>query len=108
MASLHISLSDQLKTFVASDTKQGGFSNYSDYIRYLIREERKRKQRQIEEKIAQGTESILNTIYKYAYNSTQEKREKTYKKLSEKPFYADKAEDEIMQIALDEIALSRK
>jgi Arc/MetJ-type ribon-helix-helix transcriptional regulator len=44
MATLHISLSEQLKAFVQTNTLRRGFSNYSDYIRHLIRDERKKEQ----------------------------------------------------------------
>jgi len=52
MATLHISLSEQLKEFVRTDTLKRGFSNYSDYVRHLIRGEREKRQ--------EKTDSLLN------------------------------------------------
>jgi antitoxin ParD1/3/4 len=41
--SLHISLSETLKGYVAERVKEGAFSNPSDYVRALIRADRERQ-----------------------------------------------------------------
>lgn len=103
MASIHISLSDQLKGFVRDEAAKEGFSNNSDYVRSLIREEWKKRQAEKQ----QGTKDILQAIYQITYQSTAESREQVYKKLAEKPRYQDQDDDELMQTVLHEIALSR-
>ena len=45
-SSLHISLPDALKQFVKERVEQAHFSNPSDYVRSLIREDQKRRDRQ--------------------------------------------------------------
>ena len=43
MATMNISLPDNLKGFVDSQLEQGGYSTYSEYIRDLIREDQRKK-----------------------------------------------------------------
>lgn len=43
--SLHISLPETLREFVAERVRQGAFSNPSDYVRALIRADRERQAR---------------------------------------------------------------
>ena len=44
MATMNISLPDQMKAFVEDQTKDGRFSNSSDYMRDLIRRDQERRQ----------------------------------------------------------------
>lgn len=60
MATLHISLSDQLKDFVRSVSMQEGYSNYSDYIRHLIRGEREKIKKERREKEKYLAENMSN------------------------------------------------
>ena len=43
MASLNVSMPDEMRAFVDEQTKSGQFSTPSEYIRHLIREDSKRK-----------------------------------------------------------------
>jgi antitoxin ParD1/3/4 len=43
MTTMNISLPETLKEFVDSQVEQGGYSTSSEYIRELIREDRRRK-----------------------------------------------------------------
>ena len=43
METMNIALSAEMKEFVQSEVAQGGYSSASEYVRRLIREERKRK-----------------------------------------------------------------
>jgi len=45
MASLNISLSDELKKYVEAQIKGGAYGNVSEYFRSLIREHQKRAQK---------------------------------------------------------------
>ena len=42
MATMNISLPDELKAFAESEVAEGRFSNISDYMRHLIRKEQDR------------------------------------------------------------------
>jgi len=42
MATMNVSLPDQMKTWVESQTETGRYSNASDYVRDLIRRDQKR------------------------------------------------------------------
>jgi antitoxin ParD1/3/4 len=44
MATMNISLPDQMKAFVEEQTKDGRYSNTSDYVRDLIRRDQERRQ----------------------------------------------------------------
>jgi antitoxin ParD1/3/4 len=44
MATMNISLPDQMKAFVEEQTKDGRYSNSSDYLRDLIRRDQARRQ----------------------------------------------------------------
>ncbi|MGV6809304.1 MAG: type II toxin-antitoxin system ParD family antitoxin [bacterium] len=58
MATMNISLNDQLKGFVQERITQTGFSNVSDYIRSLIREDQQRYQQQrLEQLLLEGLDS---------------------------------------------------
>lgn len=43
MATMNISLPDQMKAFVEAQTKDGRYSNASDYMRDLIRRDQERR-----------------------------------------------------------------
>jgi antitoxin ParD1/3/4 len=43
MATMNISLPDQMKAFVEEQTKDGRYSNASDYMRDLIRRDQERR-----------------------------------------------------------------
>jgi len=58
MATMNISLNNQLKGFVQERITQTGFSNVSDYIRSLIREDQQRYQQQrLEQLLLEGLDS---------------------------------------------------
>lgn len=57
MATMNVSLPDPMKSWVENQTKDGRFSNVSDYVRTLIREDQARKQA-IAEMQAQITEGL--------------------------------------------------
>ncbi len=44
MATMNISLPDQMKAFVEAQTKDGRYSNVSDYVRDLIRRDQEKRQ----------------------------------------------------------------
>ena len=43
MASLNVSMPDELREFIDRRTNQGGFSTPSEYVRHLVREDKKRE-----------------------------------------------------------------
>jgi len=45
MATMNISLPDQMKEWVEAQSESGRYSNASDYVRDLIRRDQERKQR---------------------------------------------------------------
>ena len=57
--SLHISLSEQLKQDVRAQVEEGRYSNPTDYVRHLIRQDilRKRAKREFSEFIREGIAS---------------------------------------------------
>ncbi len=59
MATLNISLPDSLKTFAQDQTKTADYSNPSDYVRSLIREDKEKKetQQRVESLLLEGLES---------------------------------------------------
>jgi antitoxin ParD1/3/4 len=44
MATMNISLPDQMKAFVEAQSRDGRYSNASDYVRDLIRRDQERRQ----------------------------------------------------------------
>ncbi|MEM1391368.1 MAG: type II toxin-antitoxin system ParD family antitoxin [Pseudomonadota bacterium] len=44
MATMNLSLPDQMKAFVEAQCEDGKFSNASDYVRHLIRRDQERQQ----------------------------------------------------------------
>lgn len=60
MATMNVSLPDAMKEWVESRTRDGQFSNSSDYVRHLIRRDRERAaaiaeiQQAVDEGIASG------------------------------------------------------
>jgi antitoxin ParD1/3/4 len=57
MTSMNISLPDELKQYVEAQTK-AGYSTPSEYVRELIREDRKRRaQQRLEQLLAEGLHS---------------------------------------------------
>jgi antitoxin ParD1/3/4 len=62
-STLHISLSDSLKQRVKERVKEEHFSNPSDYMRALIREDLKRRdERRLEEMLLEGLASDSRTF----------------------------------------------
>ena len=58
MASMNISLNDALRDFVQTRVSASGFSNASDYVRSLIREDQRREaQQRLEHLLCAGLES---------------------------------------------------
>ncbi len=44
MATMNVSLPEQMKDWVEAQSKDGTFSNASDYVRHLIRQDRERQE----------------------------------------------------------------
>lgn len=58
MATMNISLPDNLRIFVEEQVKEGGYSTASEYFRELIRTDQQRKAKQkLEELLLAGLES---------------------------------------------------
>jgi antitoxin ParD1/3/4 len=58
MSSLNISLPEEMRSFVEEQVTQQGYSTASEYIRYLIRQERERvEQKKIEQLLLEGLDS---------------------------------------------------
>ena len=59
MATMNISLPDSLKAFAHAQTKTDSYSNPSDYVRSLIREDKEKKEAQlhIESLLLEGLKS---------------------------------------------------
>lgn len=58
MASLHISLSEEMRTYVEKQVDSGSYHNQSEYVRDLIRHDQERKaRRQVDALLAEGLES---------------------------------------------------
>ena len=59
MATMNVSIPDPMKAWVEERTRDGSFSNTSDYVRHLIRrdQERSRAVAQIQAAITEGIES---------------------------------------------------
>jgi len=58
MASVNISLSEELKKYVESQIKGGSYGNVSEYFRSLIRDQQKRAaQERLEQLLLEGLES---------------------------------------------------
>lgn len=46
MASLHVSLSDEMRTYIDRQVQSGAYHNHSEYVRDLIRRDQERKARE--------------------------------------------------------------
>ena len=58
MATMNISLPENLKGFIDSQVKQGGYSTSSEYIRELVREDQRRKlEQRLNSLLLEGLES---------------------------------------------------
>ena len=59
MATMNVSIPDPMKTWVEERTREGSFSNTSDYVRHLIRRDQERSQAmaQLQAAITEGLES---------------------------------------------------
>ncbi len=59
MATMNVSLPDQMKAWAESRTEDGRYANVSDYVRDLIRRDRDRHEKigALQEKITEGLES---------------------------------------------------
>ncbi|MBO6561104.1 MAG: type II toxin-antitoxin system ParD family antitoxin [Nisaea sp.] len=66
MATMNVSLPDPMKDWVEEQTRDGRYSNASDYVRHLIRRDQERRaalvmlQSAIDEGIASGTAERLD------------------------------------------------
>ena len=55
MATMNISLPDEMKAFIEAEMAQDGFASASEYLRTLVRDAQKRKARQeLEAKLLEG------------------------------------------------------
>ncbi|MEM9558214.1 MAG: type II toxin-antitoxin system ParD family antitoxin [Acidobacteriota bacterium] len=66
MASLHVSLSDEMRSFVDEQVEGGAYHNHSEYVRDLIRHDQARQERErvdalLLEGLASGVPSELET-----------------------------------------------
>ena len=59
MATMNVSLPEQMKDWVEAQSKDGTFSNASDYVRHLIRQDRERQRAiaQLQAEIDKGINS---------------------------------------------------
>ena len=58
MTTMNISLSESLKEYVQERVAEGDYSNASDYVRALVREDKKRQaERKLEALLLEGLES---------------------------------------------------
>lgn len=59
MATMNVSLPDQMKTWIDARLEDGRFSNTSDYVRHLIRRDQERAQaiEAVQQAIDQGVQS---------------------------------------------------
>lgn len=62
MATMNVSLPDEMKSWVESQTRTGRYSNASDYVRDLIREDQERKDKiaHIQALVTEGLESGIS------------------------------------------------
>lgn len=60
MATMNISLSDDLREFVEGEVRSGDFSSSSEYMRQLLRE--KREERRLRQMLLAGVDSSLSTL----------------------------------------------
>lgn len=68
MATMNISLPDNLKEYVDIQIEQGGYSTFSEYIRDLIREDQKKKlEQRLNSLLLEGLESGEPIIADEAY-----------------------------------------
>lgn len=66
MATMNVSLPDQMKDWVEAQTKSGHYSNSSDYVRDLIRrdQERRAKIAHMQKLVDEGLASGISTMSK--------------------------------------------
>ena len=58
MASLHVSLSDEMRAFVDQQVDGGAYHNHSEYVRDLIRHDQERQERKrVDALLLEGLES---------------------------------------------------
>ncbi len=58
MASLHVSLSDEMRGFVDQQVQGGSYHNHSEYVRDLIRHDQERKAREhVDSLLVEGLQS---------------------------------------------------
>jgi antitoxin ParD1/3/4 len=73
-STMHISLSDALKQRVKERVEQEHFSNPSDYVRTLIREDLKRQdEKRLEEMLLEGLASGSRTLGPQEWKELKEK-----------------------------------
>ena len=68
MATMNISLPDQMKDWVEMQTENGQYANASDYVRDLIRHDREKREKimALQEKIDEGLASGPAQAFDYA------------------------------------------
>lgn len=58
MTTMNISLPDEMKAFIEAQMAQEGYASASEYLRFLIREDQKRRARQaLDAKLLEGLQS---------------------------------------------------
>ena len=58
MASLHVSLSDEMRSFVDHQVQSGSYHNHSEYVRDLIRHDQERQaQKRVDSLLLEGLQS---------------------------------------------------
>ncbi len=64
MATMNISLPEQMKTWVEAQSESGKYSNSSDFVRDLIRREQMRKEKiaHVQKMWTEGLESGIGTL----------------------------------------------
>lgn len=95
MATLNISLPEQMKAYISQRVSGGEFSNISDYVRTLIRREQEQERQRID---------------LHQWELTQQQAKRTFLAAINEPAPQDMAslsDDEIMEMVRDEIKAGR-
>jgi len=84
MASLNVSLPDQLRDWVKSQVETGKYSSASDYLRDLIRTD-KRSQEEHWDWLAKQLQPLVDTPdEKFVYSSAEDVKQRARQKLEKK------------------------
>lgn len=81
MATMNVSLPDPMKEWVEAQTRQGRYSNASDYVRDLIRRDQERadKLAELQRLVTEGLESGISTLSKEDIVQAARQRAASYK-----------------------------